>query len=171
MATLKHLLQQAVEYTRTNWDGGLDGEELRSLLDVGPFRSKTKTRNDHLANSLNRDDNVSYSRARDVPLTGDEPVFGDFLLLEYCGHYPFAVLCDFDDEIQLENAILSPYGFISPFTTYMVAFKHYALRPYRLSFLNADGVRVAFDKRRQYEAPVYSESEVFAERELDWIAT
>jgi len=167
-ATLSHIISQAVAHTDSDWFGGLEFDELLQLLDVGPFRSRSKTRNDHLANPLNREDGVCYTRPRSTPFTGDEPVFGEFLTLKYCGHYPYAVLCDYDNEDKLENAILGLSGQTNPFTTYLIAYKHHTLRPYSLSFTNSDGDRVPFAKERQYEPPSYPMSETFPNLQVHW---
>mgnify|MGYP000387967154 CR=1 FL=1 len=171
MPNLSHLLRQAVAHTASDWDGGLDLDELLHLLDVGAFRGKASTRNDHLANPLNREDDVFYTRPRATPFHGSEPVFGDFLTVEYCGHYPYAVLRDHDSENLLESAILGPAGITNIFTTYLMVFKNYTLCPYALTFSNRDGDRVRFDKQRQYEPPLYAKSEDFRDLRLQWIGT
>jgi regulator of RNase E activity RraA len=137
------------------------------LLDVYKHRPQ---QNEHLANPLNRDPNVYYFRPRLKPLTGDEPVLGQFLSLKYCGHDPFVVLEDYDNIASLESSILSACGILNPFKTYELAFVDFRVAPYRITYCDRNGLVKVFDKQDQYVAKASSREE-YPERKLEWIGS
>ena len=167
MHVIRDIAEQAVAATSTDHDGGLSLHEIYRLLDVSKRRPQ---RNAHLANPLNRDPNVFYFRPRLEPLSGDEPVYGQFLSLGYCAHDPFMIVEDHDDLASLESSILSGGGILNPFTTFELAFIDFRVAPYRITYRDRDGLVKVFNKRDQYDGKV-SLREEYRERKLEWAGT
>jgi hypothetical protein len=123
-----------------------------------------------LANPLNQGPNAYYFRPRAESLTGNEPVFGDFLSLMVSEHDPLVFLEDHDDLESLKRCILSDSGPFNFFVTGVAAFVESRLMPYRLRFCKRDGTVVDFSKFDEY-AGVYTARERFGGREIEWTAT
>jgi len=165
MHVVRDIAAQAVTATSTDPDGGLSLDEIYSLLDVS---KRGPQRNEHLANPLNRDPNVFYFRPRLEPLSGNEPVYGQFLSLSYYSHDPFLVLENHDDLASLESSILAGAGILNPFTTFELAFIGFRMAPYRITYRDGQGLFQIFQKRDQYDGKV-SAREKYRERKLEWI--
>lgn len=127
MRVLRSLLDQALVVAQDDPEGpATNYVELCRLLDV------SGSQNRHLENPRNRG-RVGHIYARDQPLSGDEYVFGDLLLLVYCAHDPFARLLDFDDQSALERHLMSDSGPLNPFITYSFVFRQGSLWPFRVT--------------------------------------
>ncbi|NJM74568.1 MAG: hypothetical protein HC852_00960 [Acaryochloridaceae cyanobacterium RU_4_10] len=161
MCTLSQIAEQAVAATADDPDGGLKIDELYRLLDV------SGTQNKHIANRLNRDPNVYYFRPRESPLTGDEPIYGQFLSLAYGSHDPYALLQDYDNLALLEASILSDGGFVNPFTTFLIAFIDFRAVSYEITYRSRNNPVVLFNKQNQYDGSD-SVREEYKERQLQW---
>lgn len=162
MQTLRDIADQAVAATATDPDGGLDIDDIFELLDV------RGNANLNLANPLNRDPDVFYFRPRSQPLTGNEPVNGQFLSLEFCGHEPDMILTDHPDLKSLESEILGDRGILNPFTTYLVAFINYRAAPYRVIYRDADGREKQFNKHDQYTGDDPFDTE-YVDCRVEWL--
>jgi hypothetical protein len=141
--TLNYLAHQAVAFTNKEKQGGLWLSLIYELLDV------RGSRNEHLANPLNRDAKVFYWRPRAIPFTGEEEVHGEFLTLDYCSHYPQLILTDFDSLEDLEASLLGPAGLMNQFTTQQIAFKALQLQPFNIYYDSPDGMQIRFEKHAQ----------------------
>lgn len=103
--------------------------------------------NKHLRNPLNLDKSCYYSREREKSLSGEELIYGDFILFDYCGHSEDMYIKEFDSLEQLEKAIKDDGGLTNPFTTYQVAIIKGQVKDYNLYFTNKnDGKEYKFVK-------------------------
>jgi hypothetical protein len=161
---IRDIASQAVAVTSGDLCA-LSFDEIYELLDVSK-----RTRNEHLANPLNRDPNVFYFRPRLVSLSGDEPVFGQFLSLKYGSHDPLMILEDHDDLASLESSILSGAGILNLFTTFQLAFRGFRVAPYRITYRDGNGLVKVFDKQDQYDGKVCLPEE-YREAKLEWVDT
>jgi hypothetical protein len=167
MHVIRDIAEQAVAATASDPEGGLSLHEIYRLLDVGQRRPQ---RNAHLANPLNRDPKVFYFRPRHEPLSGEEPVYGQFLSLDYSAHDYRMILEDHDDLASLESSILSGSGILNPFTTYEFAFVEFRLAPYRITYRDREGLLKDFNKYAQYDSK-RSLEEDHREPKLAWVGT
>ena len=143
MLTVIALAKEAVAATQDDPEGSaLTVNGVLRLLDV------KGTRNSHLENPLNHPQR-GYIRPRQTPLTGDEPVYGEFLSLTYCGHDPFVRLEDHDSRESLELFLASPSGVVNFFITYCIAFIDGQVARYRVAYTADDGSVAWFDKHLQ----------------------
>jgi hypothetical protein len=136
------LAEEAVAATQDDPEGSaLTVNEILRLLDV------IGTRNPHLENPLNHP-RQGYIRPRQTPLTGDEPVSGEFLSLTYCAHDPFVLLRDHDGLESLEWH-LAGSGIANFYITYCIAFIDGKVARYRIAYSADDGTVAWFDKNLQ----------------------
>lgn len=143
MLTVLELANSAVAATQDDPEGScLTVEEILRLLDTDG------TKNTHLENPLNHPPRW-WIKPREIPLTGTEPVHGDFLVLIYCAHDPFVRLDDYDDLQAMETALASNSGIVNFLVTYAIAFIHGRVRPYTVAYRTADGLTGRFDKNAQ----------------------
>ena len=108
-----------------------------------------------------------YFHPRKKTLTGEETINGRFLSLIYCGHDPFALLCDHEDLQSLEMSILSDGGIVNPFITFLIAFIDFQIIPYRIMYQDRSGLRVRFNKQNQYDGSD-SVRERYKDRTIEW---
>jgi hypothetical protein len=104
--------------------------------------------NEHLANPSNHP-RRGCIKPRSEPLTGDEPVYGDFLVLVYGAHDPFVRLDDFPSLEVMERWLASNEGIVNSFITYAIAFIDRKPRPYAVAYSTPDGDVQEFDKWAQ----------------------
>lgn len=93
--------------------------------------------NKDLRNPLNLDKNCSYFRDREIPLTGNEIVFGDYLLFDYVGHNEEMYLRQYDHLEDLEKDIIGRGGITNSFTTYLIPIIMGEIKKYNIYFVNA----------------------------------
>ncbi|NEZ41960.1 hypothetical protein [Paenibacillus alvei] len=109
-----------------------------------------------LRNPLNLDENVYYFRKRDVPLSGEEMVAGDYLLFDYVGHNEDMFLTQFKSLHELEAEMTNSGGITNPFTTYQIAIIHGVVKRYDIYFTNKlDGKEYKFIKDLHDALPEY----------------
>jgi hypothetical protein len=143
MRTVVELASSAVAATADDPEGScLTVDEILRLLDT------SGTKNTHLQNPLNQPTS-GYTKPRRAPLTGTEPVHGDFLVLIYCAHDPFVRLDDYDDLAAMETALASNSGIVNFMITYAIAFIHGRVRPYTVAYSTPDRGIGRFDKNAQ----------------------
>jgi hypothetical protein len=143
MLTVFALAKEAVAATQDDPEGSvLTVKEILRLLDV------EGTRNPHLENPLNHP-RLGYIRARQTPLRGDEPVYGEFLSLKHCAHDPFVQLVDHDNLESLAQFLASGSGLVNFFITYCIAFINGKVARYRVAYSAEDGSVALFDKHLQ----------------------
>ena len=141
MRVVRQLAEIAIEASRVDPEGSLLSlREIYRLLDV------RGTANSHLANSLNQPPWNGHFRPREIPLKGDEPIYGDYLLFEYCHHDPFVILADCPNLVVLENQL---GRILNPYINYAFAFVRGNLAPYRIRYRGTDGAVHVFDKYRE----------------------
>ena len=158
---LRELVSQAVNATASDVDGGLEPQEIYSLLDSdGPANA-----------ALRNPENAAALRPgfhpRPVPFSGDERVEGEFLTLDFCGHDPSCVLRYHTSLSEIEDFVLSQSGILNPFTTYMLAFVKGVCRKYTVTYEGDGGARLAFDKLSQVEDP-HAFGKVYPNASLEW---
>jgi hypothetical protein len=86
--------------------------------------------NEHIKNPLN--DPIEYCiQDREVPLTGEEEVYGDYLLYDCCGHDGTELIFCHDSLEELEKQMLGGAGIFNPFTTTMIAIVHGRVKHYK----------------------------------------
>jgi hypothetical protein len=142
-STVLELAKAAVAETVNDPEGSaLTVAAVLGLLDVHG------SRNTHLENPLNHP-RRGYLRPREIPLSGAEPVHGDFLALKFCSHDPHLQLLDFDDITSLEQMLASHYGIVNFFITYCIAFIDGEVARYRIAYCSDDGSSGWFDKHLQ----------------------
>lgn len=95
---------------------------LLSVLDFG-------LHNIHLTNPLNllpvgHPRHQFFTQDREVPLTGDEIVYGNYLLFSYMGHKGEGAISVFPDLPALEKVLLGGGGLRNPFSSYLVPVVH-----------------------------------------------
>lgn len=100
--------------------------------------------NAHLA-----DPAVDRSRFRSEVLSGEEPVYGEFVTLTYSAHYPLVRLDGFADLRAMEAWLASDGGIVNFFATYVIAFIAGKSRSYAIAYRTADGAVHEFDKWAQ----------------------
>jgi hypothetical protein len=135
-SSIKHIAEQAVAFAPDGMVGGFELQEILELLNA------KGSQNQHLANPSNT--------PRHAPLTGDEPVYGDFLLLDYCAHCPSVTLHDYSSLEDLEDDITGGGGITNHFTSHQLAFLHSKLAPYDIYHDSPSGEQVKFIKQDQY---------------------
>jgi len=87
--------------------------------------------NEHIENPLNHPIQY-YFKKRETPLTGEEVVYGDYLLYDCCGHNGTAIIYSCENLEEIESHIMSDGGIRNSFTTYNIAIvfgkvKHYEI--------------------------------------------
>ncbi|MCT4687119.1 hypothetical protein [Vallitalea sp.] len=103
--------------------------------------------NKKLRNPLNLYNNCYYFRKREEPLAGEEIIYGDFILFDYCVHSEDMYIRELDSLEQLEKSIKGDGGFTNTFTTYQVAIIKGKVKDYNLYFTNGnDGEEYKFIK-------------------------
>lgn len=143
MLNVLELASSAVAATADDPEGScLTVEDILRLLDT------SGTKNTHLENPLNHPMGW-YQKPRATPLNGVEPVYGDFLVLIYCGHDPFLRLDDYDDLEAMETALASNSGIVNFMITYAIAFINGQVQPYTVAYSTPDGGIGRFDKNAQ----------------------
>jgi hypothetical protein len=161
-SVLRELIRQAVDFTKDHRNWGLREREALQLLDA------VGERNEHLANPLNKSREVPYFRPRQTPLTGEEPVYGKYLTMDYCGHEPSLSLKTFDTKEELERDILSEAGIINAWTTYVFAFIDGKLRDYEVVVTYTDGSTDSCDNNKEQDGEADLMFPNVAKMELRW---
>jgi hypothetical protein len=146
MAILADLANQVVAIEAEHLAGiaTSDGWNDRALSEIYRLLDVVGHRNLHLSNPLNLDPTIPYFRERLRPLTGQEPVYGRFLLLDYSDHEPAMILSDHDDVTDLERRILSNGGVLNCWTTWEIAFVDFVATPYQVAYTRRDNTPAVF---------------------------
>jgi hypothetical protein len=140
MLTILDLARQAVMASQEEPGGsGLTVEAVFRFLD------SEGSVNEHLRNPLN-DLLQYYIEPREIPLSGQERVFGTYLALTYRRHDQSVRLHSFDTLELLEEFLASSAGWVHPFITCCVAFVEGKREPYRIGYSAAGGSTELFDK-------------------------
>lgn len=114
------------------------------------------TDNGELRNPLNLDESFFYFRDREIPLTGQEMITGDYLIFDYTGHNEDMYITQFNSINELEEEITGHGGITNQFTTYQIAIVKGKVRQYKVTFINGnDGKEYDFVKDLHHENPVY----------------
>lgn len=111
--------------------------------------------NPHLANPLNNEHprTVFYFRPWAVPLSGDEPVHGRYLLFHCIGHNGDMWVTSFASRRAMEEDILGDAGITNAFTSVQVAVVDGRVARYEVSHQDdATGERRRFDKEAQWDS-------------------
>lgn len=164
MLLLRQLAQQAVAATLDDPEGSAwTINDIYRLLDVEGARNR------HLANPLNHP-RVGHIRPRKTPLSGAEPVYGDYLSVTYCAQDPFVRVEGYEDLVSLESALLSPSGIVNPYITYCIAFVTGKVAPFKVMYRGPNGSMRPFDKYQQHKQFRWdqSENEQYPERRVVW---
>lgn len=86
--------------------------------------------NNHLRTGLKYEH--LYSSERKVPLTGEEYVYGDFLLYDENGHDGCFQILSFDSLKDIGNWILGDAGIDNPFTDRMITIVYGKVKKYEI---------------------------------------
>jgi hypothetical protein len=140
MLTILELADQAILASHKNpEESDLTVATILHLLDA------VGSSNAHLKNPLS-DPLQYYSEPRESPLSGKEPVYGEYLALAYRRHDLSVHLHSYDSLELLEQFLASNDGWIHPFVTHCVAFVAGKVEPYRIGYKAEDGSTELFDK-------------------------
>ncbi|HEY9281892.1 MAG TPA: hypothetical protein VIP46_00410 [Pyrinomonadaceae bacterium] len=125
-------------------------------------------RNMHVANPPNEERKPPYKR-RDVSLTGEEEVGGDYLLFVDAPHDMWTFLEDYDTRGELEARILGGGGLTNPFVGCMIAIVDGEPKDYELTYFDESaGARKRFAKSEQ-DADPNPFGRKYPELELRWL--
>ncbi|PWV87633.1 hypothetical protein DFQ01_1607 [Paenibacillus cellulosilyticus] len=93
---------------------------------------------------------------REVPLSGDEILEGDFFLFDYIGHNEDMYLRQYTSMTEIEEQITNGGGITNPFTTYQVVIVNGEVKEYEIYFTNKnDGIEYKFVKDLHDALPEY----------------
>ena len=139
-------------------ESGLTAQEIYASLDFkGP-------RNQHLAiPEWHVGDFRDPEMQRHEFLTGEEEVFGDFLVFHFCRQDGTMHLTDCSSLSEAAQVVLGGAGVFNVFTDLELVFDHFRLRPYRVSYRAPTGARVIFAKEQ------LADERIFADRQIEWL--
>lgn len=83
--------------------------------------------NEHLQHV---NEETSYIHNREVPLKGDELVYGDYLLYDCCGHNEMDIIWKLGNLKEVEEHLLDKGGLQNPFTTEMIVIEYGKVKEY-----------------------------------------
>lgn len=106
--------------------------------------------NKHLKNTYNDFKRQFYFIDRTVDgveLKGNEIIYGDYLLFDYCGHSGDMILFDEDSLFEIEEHITGGAGITNPFATSQIAIIHGKKKEYEIFGIDKnDHKEIVFDK-------------------------
>lgn len=112
---------------------------------------------------------VDCFEQREVPLTGNEIINGEFLLYEYIGHTGDTYIKEFNSIDEIENEIISGSGLTNTFTTYQLAIIKGTVKVYSIFFTNGvDGNEYKFVKGYHDDFELANQFE-FTNIRIEWI--
>ena len=79
---------------------------------------------------------------RDIPLTGEEELHGDFFTLDYISHDDTYRLRDYDSRESMEAELVGDRGILNPFTTFVIAFVDSSVVDYKIKYTDSEGNRI-----------------------------
>ena len=154
MAILADIVIQSVHRNAHDPYAAIRDTDVYWNLDVRRLQGTPTNTNIHLLNPLNSE--LGGFRSRDTPLTGAEPVNGEFLSLHYSSHDGSFFLLDHSSLHELESEILGDAGIFNPFTCFVDAFINFHATQYDITFVDHTGSRVTFDKQLQNSGDAYT---------------
>jgi len=89
----------------------------------------------------------------DPPREPNSEVKSEFLLVEYVAHVPQILLHEFSFLQEIEDRILSVSGITNAFTSVIIPIVQGEVRRFSVSYSDARGVRIVFDKAAQLADP------------------
>ncbi len=130
---------------------------------------QSPTENAHIVNPLN--DEMGGFNAREVPLTGTEKIYGDYLTLQFGTHDDHVYLLNYPSLDELEKHLISDGGVFNPFVDWIYAVIRGNVQEYSATF-QQDGQSVAFSKDAQF-ACAYgnkggSDLKPYVDRQIEW---
>lgn len=128
---LSDLIKQIQKGVNDHHSSEIETDYILEYVDICGERNSTH------ANPLNKDFEVPYFRNREVSLTGDELIYGEFFLFDYTGHNEEMWLKEFESKEQIEEALLSFDGYTNRFTTYLIPIIQGRYTSYRVLFTNS----------------------------------
>jgi hypothetical protein len=153
---------------------GLDGlprqgtlwtEAVTLMLDAhGP-------QNAHLAFPVDPTTGKPKHYDRDIPLSLDERVYGDHLLLTYCGHDPSLILTEHGSLDELQSGILGPAGSLNCWINAQFAFHKLKPLPFSIQYTDLSGERKIFSI--EHPEPVPNDwdlaTPLYRDVQLEWM--
>ena len=105
--------------------------------------------NAHLSNPLCTKNTEHYSvERREFPLTGDEIIKGDYLLLDYSGHDEFIALWQSDTLDEIVDHLISSGGYTNFYVYTMIPIVYGKIKRFKILYKNRiDGRDYFFDKK------------------------
>lgn len=121
-------------------------EHLKTQLD---FHGE---HNSHLKNPENLNDEPFFvSRKEEDKLSGNESVYGNYLLLWSCEHDDSEILISFDDLKEMEQRILNGGGYTNRYTSNMIAFIKGEIKDFKIYTLNENNEKMYHEKGKNDE--------------------
>ncbi|MCA8990479.1 MAG: hypothetical protein KDA88_00785 [Planctomycetaceae bacterium] len=125
--------------------------------------------NAHIVNPLNNE--MGGFKAREVPLTGAEQIYGDYLTLQFGTHDDAVYLLNHASLDDLEKQLISDGGVFNPFVDWIYAVIRGRVQKYSAIF-QQDGQSVVFSKDAQF-ACAYgnkgsSDLKPYIDRQIEW---
>jgi hypothetical protein len=108
---------------------------------------------------------------RDTPLSLDERVYGDHLLLTYRGHDPTLVLTEHKSLDELQSEILGPAGSLNCWITAQFAFHKLKPLPFSIQYTDLSGERKTFSIDHPEPVPNYWPVEIpwYRDVQFEWM--
>ena len=128
------------------------------------------SQNAHLAFPIDPATGKAKHYDRETPLSLDERVYGDYLLLTYCGHDPSLILTEHGSLDELKSCILGPAGSLNSWIDAQFAFHRLKPQPFTIQYTDLSGQRKTFNI--EHPEPVPDdwdlETPLYLEVELKW---
>jgi hypothetical protein len=146
--------------------GTLDSEDVTTMLDArGPLNS-------HLVFPREAT-GAPMPYYRDKPLSLDERVYGDYLLLTYNGHDPTLYLTEHSSLDELKWQILGPAGSLNSWNNAQFAFYKLRPLPFTIRYTNASGQRKRFSIEEPEPVPddwdMSQGCQLYRDIEFEWV--
>lgn len=145
--------------------GTLWAEAVTLMLDAhGP-------QNAHLAFPVDPTTGKPKHHDRDTPLSLDERVYGDHLVLTYTGHDPSLILTEHRNLNEMESEILGPAGSLNCWTDAQFAFHKLKPLPFSIQYTDLAGERKTFsiDHREPVPRDWNLETRLYRDVRLEWM--
>lgn len=128
-------------------------------------------KNSHLAFPVDPATGKPKHYDRDTPVSLDERVYGDYLLLTYCGHDPSLILTEHGSLDELESEILGPAGSLNSYIDAQFAFHRLKPLPFSIKYTDLSGNRKTFSIDHHEPVPDDwdGETPLYRNVEFEWI--
>jgi hypothetical protein len=144
--------------------GTLGTEDVTLMLDGRGSMNK------HLAFPVGLNTSKPKRYNRETPLSLDERVYGEHLLLTYCGHEPDLILTEHHSLDELKSGILGPAGFLNMWINAQFAFHQLEALPFSIRYTDPSGQRKKFNIEEPEPVPDRWEmsTPLYRDIEFEW---